>query len=38
MVTEILRYDPRFLEEAVFLSLRGHPEALAFQTDRAGIR
>ena len=34
MVTEILRYDPRFLEEAVFLSLRGHPEALAFQMER----
>lgn len=34
MVTEILRYDPRFLEEAVFLSFRGHPKALAFQTER----
>ncbi len=31
---EILRYDPRFMEEAVFFALRGPPEARTFQKER----
>jgi len=30
----LVRYEPRFIEEAVFLALRGHPEAGKFYAER----
>ena len=30
----LVRYEPRFIEEAIFLALRGHPEAGKFHEER----
>jgi hypothetical protein len=32
--TILLRYDPRLIEEAVFLALRNHPDGRQYQKDR----
>ena len=33
----LVRYDPRLIEEAVFLALRDHPETREFQKQREGV-
>ena len=33
-IQPLVRYEPRFIEEAIFLALRGHPEAGKFHEER----
>lgn len=35
--TILLRYDPRLIEEAVFLALRNHPDGRQYQKDRERV-
>ncbi len=35
--TILLRYDPRLIEEAVFLALRNHPDGRQYQEDRERV-
>ena len=32
--TILIRYDPRLIEEAVFLALRNHPDGRQYQAER----